>query len=245
MPRFTKCDHCAGSGSVKCSACVCGSCAGRGSLSCSQCSSGRIGCSECSATGQTPCKSCSGFGRTAEHFWFIKWSTLCSTCDGSARQKCTTCAGAKAVSCRKCDATGLIPCGVCGKTGVTAVCTQCGGSRAVRCSGCSGAGQIETEWSRQLDSSSIEWLRLEHERLLRRIAELETRRAEVIRDEKELSEAIGYHTLNTRDYSDSERQRDLEMRDHLSRKSERYFQDILTAMSDSGEIQGVLSRKLR
>jgi hypothetical protein len=245
MPRFTKCDQCAGSGSLKCSACVCRSCAGRGSSPCSQCSSGRIGCSECSATGQMPCKSCSGLGRTAEHFWFIKWSTRCSTCGGAARQECATCAGAKTVPCRNCGATGLIPCGVCGKTGVTAACTQCGGSRALRCSGCSGAGQLETEWSRQLDSSSIEWLRLEHERLLRRIAELETRRAEVIREEKELSTATSYHALNTRDYSDSEWQRDKDMLAHLRRESERYFEEILSATSDSGEIQGVLSRKLR
>lgn len=103
---------------------------------------------------------------------------------------------------------------------------------------------LESDRAKQLESRSIEWLRFENNRLLRRIKELEARRAEVIRDEKDLSKSISYHTLHTRDYSDSERQRDIQMRVQLTRESDRYFDDILTAMSDSGEIQRVLSRKL-
>ena len=99
--------------------------------------------------------------------------------------------------------------------------------------------------AKQLESSSIEWLRLEHERLLREIARLETTREEVIRAEKEQFAAISYHMTNTRDYSDSELQSDRDRLARLSSESERYFERILTAMSDSGKVQEVLSRKLR
>lgn len=168
MVLLMNCEKCAGNGSSTCSACLCTSCAGSGQLACVECKNGQISCKECSATGQILCQSCSGVGHIVQNFWFIKWSTPCSTCEGKGRRQCSRCLGKKTVPCRKCDATGSIPCATCGKTGANSTCVICAGSHQVLCSECDGTGKVETEWSKQLKSSSLDSLWIEYNNRQRR-----------------------------------------------------------------------------
>lgn len=187
MPLVTKCETCEGRGSLKCQACVCRSCEGSGALPCTKCRQSRmIDCKECSATGKTACRFCSGFGRTSQGFWVIKWSAPCSVCGGAATRQCGACAGRRTVPCDACDSLGVLPCGACSSTGVDATCTACAGSRLIRCTNCDGAGEFETEWSRQLQSRSIDWLRFEYEKRQRSIQALQTQVARLDRTLQDL-----------------------------------------------------------
>lgn len=209
MTLFTKCERCEGHGSLKCAACVCVSCGGRGNSRCmgnlnagsrraartsdeladqirSQCKAGRVGCGECSATGETQCQSCSGFGRTLHGWWLIKWSTSCSTCGGAKHRRCARCSGKASMPCTMCAATGVIACADCGGTGATATCDLCAGVRVVRCAVCRGAGRLETKWSRQLRSHPVEQLRFEYEKRQRHILALQTENARLSRERQDL-----------------------------------------------------------
>jgi hypothetical protein len=162
------CEKCDGSGTLKCSACLCTSCAGSGQVACLECKNGQISCEECSATGQIPCHFCFESGQILQNFWFIKWRTPCSACEGKGRRQCSKCLGKKSVPCRTCGANGNIPCKSCGKTGLNSTCVKCAGSRLVQCLVCEGTGKVETEWSKQLKLSSLDSLWKEYNDRMRR-----------------------------------------------------------------------------
>lgn len=162
MELFMNCENCAGTGLSKCSACLCNSCAGTGEIACIECK-----------TGEIPCQSCFGVGQIVQNFLFIKRNTPCSSCKGKGWQQCSKCSGSKKIPCRTCGGTGSSPYATYGKTDSTLTCVICAGSRQVRCTACNGAGQVETEWSKKLKSSSLDWLEYEYNYRERRWEDIE------------------------------------------------------------------------
>ena len=118
----SQCQHCNGSGSLRCTACQCGRCLGKGQVisSCPNCKGGRRVCSKCEGTGRmktrtlfvfqkdVACLNCAGIGwRKCSSCSEGHMTTKCPDCLAGARNGCRICGDSRQVNCATCGAVGF------------------------------------------------------------------------------------------------------------------------------------------
>lgn len=243
MAWYSSCAECQGSGAVRCTACICGSCSGKARVACSNCQNGRRACSDCSASGRMRCAQCSGQGRVVQTLWVFKQKVLCPTCYGAASVQCPACGGRKEISCASCRGTGTTSCGACAGAGVQPTCETCGRSRKVVCSTCKGVGRFETDWSKELKTSTVKRLRFEYEKRQRQILALQIKISSLRR---ELDEMYSWYerdrVANPKAWYHREGSYPSGM-ESIPREIEQYELEVRTLEEQMDDIQTVLDSK--